>query len=340
MWGEADGYGTIRSYLHGTAIGRFFVDRFWDVLGGDVVALNKYSSHPETAKLQPWMPAFWTASGLSILNYPTDFFDLVKSKGVRVHVADITNLEPGKVVLSSGKSIETDALLCSTGWKHASPFKFIPASLEAEIGLPTSTNAIPRLQAESDFLTARADAEILARFPRLKNQPTGNKKYTPLIAADSEVPTEEKLTPLDLYRFIVPADAKVLTTHDLAFAGNVMTISTSIIAQSQALWITAYFDGKISPLAHASSANEIDAQVTELKYSARLHNRFGFWRYPHGWGGKIPDFVFDAVPYIDLLLTDLGIAAHRKGSWFKEATDPYGPEDYAGVVGEWIAKNK
>lgn len=317
------------------------MDRFWDVLGGDVVALNKYSSHPETAKLQPWMPAFWTASSLSILNYPVDMFEVIKSKGVRVHVADITELQPGMVVLSSGKSIETDALIVSSGWKHAAPFKFIPASLEAELGLPTSSiGIIPRLQAESDFLTARADAEILARFPRLKNQPEGNKKYTPLTATDSEDCTEDKLTPLDLYRFIVPANANIFTTHDLAFAGNVMTISTSLLAQTQALWITAYFDGKISPLSGASSEIEIAEQVTELKYSARLHNRFGFWRYPHGWGGKIPDFVFDAVPYIDLLLSDLGIEIHRKGGWFKEATDPYGPEDYVGVVGEWIAKGK
>ena len=119
-----------------------------------------------------------------------------------------------------------------------------------------------------------------------------------------------------------------------------MTISTSILAQTQALWITAYFDGKLSPLGSASSEDEIAEQATELQYSARLHNRFGHWRYPHGWGGKIPDFVFDAVPYVDLLLTDLGIEKRRKGSWFKDVTEPYGPEDYAGVVGEWIAKNK
>lgn len=53
IWGAADGYGTIRKFLHGTRAGRFITDKFWSILGNDVVALNNYDSHPETAKIKP-----------------------------------------------------------------------------------------------------------------------------------------------------------------------------------------------------------------------------------------------------------------------------------------------
>lgn len=336
VWGEADGYSTIRSYLHSTAVGRFFVNNFWNVLGGDVVALNKYDSHPETAKLKPWMAPFWTGSGLSILNYPTDFFQMVKDKGVKIHIADVTKLSAGQIHLSSGEILGTDGMLCSTGWQHKPTIRFIPSSLEHELGIPSSSNVQP-VQAGSSALTARADAEIFTKFPRLKDQPKGNNKYKPLASTTSAV-TNEALSPLDLYRFMVPANADLLDAHDIAFAGQIMTITTSILAQVQALWIAAYFDGTISPLGPTLSDNNVVGGITEIQYSARLHNRYGKWRYPHGWGGLIPDFVFDALPYVDLLLGDLGIAHRRKRGWLKEATEPYGPQDYTEIVDEWLKK--
>ncbi|CAG8983480.1 hypothetical protein HYALB_00000649 [Hymenoscyphus albidus] len=323
IWGDSDGYGKIRGWSHGTAFGRALVDRFWAILGGDVLALNKYDSHPETAKLKPWIPAFWVGAGLSILNYDTDFFEVVKSGKVKVQIADVSRLSKGQVHLSSGETLETDALLCSTGWKHSAPMNFQPEGLEAELGLPHLEDVT---QSEAT-LTAKADAEIFTRFPRLIDQPKQNEKLQPLTNSNTS------LTPPDLYRFMVPTKPGFLETHDIAFAGSLMTIATSTIAQVQALWITAYFDGKLA------CTQDVDDQASALQYSATLHNRFGKWRYPGGWGGKIPDFVFDALPYIDMLLKDLGINSRRKTSAFKEITQPYGPEDYVGIVGEWKKAN-
>ncbi|KAH7317910.1 hypothetical protein BKA65DRAFT_609527 [Rhexocercosporidium sp. MPI-PUGE-AT-0058] len=341
IWGAADGYGTIRSYLHGTAIGRVVVNTFWSILNSDVAGLMKYDQHPETAKLKPWMEPFWTGNGLSIMNYPTDFLELVRSGKVKVHVADIVRLEEGKVVLSSGDVIETDAMLCATGWTHASPVKFIPSTLEAEIGLPVlPSSQLPRMKAESDFLTTRADEEILSKFPRLKNQPPGNMKFKPIPSAEKLI-RNEKLSPIDLYRFMVPATEEMVARRDIAFAGHFLTLTTTIAAQIQGLWIAAYFDGKIDPFASSSpsSTSNTKFDIADLAYQTRLHNRFGKWRYPHGWAGQIPDFVFDGLPYVDLLLGDLGLVCRRKGGGWREMTEPYGPEDYVGVVDEWIEKN-
>lgn len=78
--------------------------------------------------------------------------------------------------------------------------------------------------------------------------------------------------------------------------------------------------------------------MEKLKYDTLLHSRFGKWRYPAGHGSQFPDFVFDAVPYFDLLLGDLGLKVHRKNGWFAEMTDPYGPADYRETVSELVAK--
>jgi hypothetical protein len=301
-----------------------------------VITLNKYDSHPKTAKLKPWHDAFWTASGLSILNYETDFFELVKSDKVRIHIADITKLSPGKVHLSDGNSLETDALLCSTGWKHTAPMKFSPPGLEAKLGLMSQ-----RSSSEEEALIARADAEILEKYPRLANRPPKNKKFEALTDTNARIQNEEKLSSMGLYRFMVPPEPRMLATHDIAFAGYVMTISTSILAQIQALWITAYFDGNVLPFdSTVTSSAEVDQQIAAIQHSATLHNRFGKWRYPGGKEGKIPDFVFDAVPYVDMLLKDLGVNSRRKGSFLKEISEPYGAEDYKGIVQEWIDKGE
>jgi hypothetical protein len=336
VWGDADGYGRIRSWLHGTSIGRFLVDKFWGVLGDDVLTLNKYDSHPKTALLKPWHDAFWTASGLSILNYDTDFFELVKSDKVRIHIADITLLSPGKVHLSNDESFETEALLCSTGWKHTAPMKFSPPGLEEEMGLMSL-----RSSSEEAALIARADREILEKYPRLANRPPKNKKFHALEDTTSRIQNEEKLAAMDLYRFMVPPNAELLAKHDIAFSGYLMTISTSILAQVQALWMAAYLDGDLSPYDPAkTSSAELDKQIAAIKYSAALHNRFGKWRYPGGKEGKIPDFVFDAVPYADMLLHDLGVNSRRKGGFLKEISEPYSAEDYNGIVQEWMNKEK
>jgi len=84
IWGSEDGYGGVRRFLHGTAIGRAIVNTFWTILTQDVVDANEYDRNPEVQKLKPWNPAFWIGSGLSILNYPTNFFDLIKDGSIKI----------------------------------------------------------------------------------------------------------------------------------------------------------------------------------------------------------------------------------------------------------------
>ncbi|KAK8046363.1 hypothetical protein PG996_014427, partial [Apiospora saccharicola] len=309
IWGWADGYSPIRQLLHGTFLGRAIVDAFWKILGNDALTLMKFDSHPETAKLKPWTEAMFTGASFSILNYDTDFLELVRSGKVRVHISDITKLSPGKVHLSDANILDSDVLLANTGWKHVPALKFLPEGIEKELGLPHTPTEHglqePYDLANQQSLVKRADDEILAQFPRLRKQPRRRRHAVraahPLYAAP-------------LRR--APAARFFLRHRDVVFAGVISNFSNAITAHLQGLWISAYFAGAL-----ARDPMAADGPLEELRYRTVLYNRFGHWRYPTDWGNKNPNFIFDAVPYLDLLLRDLGLAVHRKSGFLAEWTD-------------------
>lgn len=335
VWGDADGYTRVRSFLHGTWLGRKIVDAFWAVLADDVVQLNGYDKHPEVKKLKPWVSPFWIASSLSILNYPTDFFDLIKDGTIKVHIADLDHLSDHTVHLSTGEALPTTALICSTGWRSTPNLKFLPEGIDRELGFPWSSDPL------DENMVKAADEEILLRFPRLRDGPDPNPKYQPL-SEQSEAAVPH---PFRLARFMVPLS--LVKERSLAFMGVTMTINTTLVAQTQALWIAAYFEDKLTPTAvercpqsvrAASDLKTEDTAELDLAWETTLHTEFGRYRYPAGFGRRNPDFVFDAIPYIDLMLQDLGLSPERKQGLLAQCFQPYGTEDYQGLVEEWKAK--
>ncbi|KAJ0415889.1 hypothetical protein BJY00DRAFT_250300 [Aspergillus carlsbadensis] len=368
IWNEpvADGGARVRRFLHGTWVGRKIVDAFWGVLGNDVVTLNKFDAHPETKKLKPWISPFWVASGLSILNYPTNFFDLVtKTDKVRIHTDHITSLDANGTIhlANSPPLLNIDALIVASGWKPTPEIEFRPKTLLSDLGFPSAPDPLPA------SLVSAADDEILRRFPRLKTRPVVDRPapYAPLAKdAQSEA---QALHPYRLSRFIVPV-GKLGRERSVAFIGVPMTINTSLIAQTQALWITAFFSGRLglegtvtetcprdvadflgkTAVPSSSSSSSISSPKTtgttetaqsdaNILWETALHTQFGYHRYPGGLGKRNPDFVFDAIPYVDILLKDLGVSGVRKDkSGWKRFVQPCGVEDYRGVLGEWMAK--
>ncbi|KFA65394.1 hypothetical protein S40285_00519 [Stachybotrys chlorohalonatus IBT 40285] len=357
IWGDDSGYGAIKSFWHGTAVGRAVVDGFWSILANDVMQLMGFDKHPETKKLKPTTEAMFTGTSFSILNYDTDFLELVRDGPITVHVADITHLSQGKVHLDDGKILESDAIVVVTGWTHVQPLKFLPEGIESVIGLPwTHPTARESLQknglASQSDLWEQADKEISSRFPRLKAPMKMNPRYRPITETDGfHVKAEDDVmevipqNTLTLYRFMVPGSPELLRCKDIAFAGAVMNFSTAICAHIQGLWITAYLDGNLARdpsstvLAEPDDDSKANSSMSlqKVQYDTVLHNRFGKWRYQQGPGSIRPDFVFEAVPYFDMLMADLGLKVHRKNGWFKEMIDPYGPEDYREIYDEWLA---
>lgn len=321
-------------------VGRVIVNTFWSILGDDVMTLMKFDAHPDTAKLKPRMPPMFTGDSFSILNYDTDFMELIKSDKVAIHVADFDHLSPGKVHLSDGTDFEADAMLASTGWKHVPPMKFLPEGIDKELGLPhepqKARDAPEEDLANQQDLLDMADKEILERFPRLKDQPVWNKEYVPVTDAkgiQSKDAQIQSLTPYMLHRFIVPPSERFLRTRDIAIVGMCGNFSNTISAHIQGLWISAYFMGRLANDPGAAVGDA--AAMQKLRYQTVLHNRWGKWRYPTDWGNKAPSFIFDAVPYLDLLQNDLGVKPHRKGGSLAEVYSPYMAKDYRNINEEW-----
>lgn len=305
-WGAEDGYGGVRGFLHGSWFGRLLVSGLWKVIQGDVLGAIQYDSHPELAKLKPWNPMFWIGSGTSIINYDTSFFDLVKEGKIRVHIADIDRLEPGKVVLSSGDVLEAEGMVCSTGWKKESSIRFTGLD---DVGLGLEQALVEQTRLE---LNAKADNDVLTMFPGLKDQP--QLRFKP-----------KEAEPLRYYRFIVPST--MLKSRNLAFAGMVSSVNTAVCATAQATWISAFLDGKLDRIADTPD---------EVKEEVMLHTQWGKWRFPCGYGASLPDFVFEGLPYVNMLMNDMGLVTHRKPSFLKEIIEAYTPADFAGMLDEFV----
>ncbi|KAJ9660986.1 hypothetical protein H2201_006714 [Coniosporium apollinis] len=316
IWGNADGYWLCRWFLHKTWLGRKIVDGFFAAMTHGVLSKLGYDNHPDTSKLKPWDGVFFVGTNRGLVNYDQDIFEFVRNGTITVHIADITHLSKGTVHLSDNTKVQTDVLICGTGWKETPPVKFLT---KKDLGLPSFSTTV------ASSLTTRADAEILSSFPKLALQPPYRPNLKPMGFTKATTINE----PYRLYRFMVPPS--FISERTLAFAGAIRSPATMMIAQTQALWITAFFGGHIANL-EASLAEDVRERIA---YQTVLHSQWGKWRYSRGFGGRFPDIWFDSIPYIDLLLSELGVRHHRKGSWWREFSEHYSPADYKGIVEEW-----
>jgi hypothetical protein len=315
-----DGFSWIRKFFHQHWLGRKIVDKFFTKMQHSGEEINGYDRHPETAKLKPWDDIFFIGTNRALLNYDVDIFELVRQGKIRVYIADIESLSEHTLHLSNGETVETEVLICGTGWKDTPPLKF---TTSRELGLPGRTSS------SSQAYVSRADAEILDNCPKLRDQPEP-RHIKPMTDDKTELTPE----PYRLYRFMAPP--AFIESRTLAFAGAYRSPATTSIAQAQALWITAFFDDKLPALQASDKATQ-----QHIMYETVLHTQFSKWRYSRGFGARFPEIWFDCLPYVDLLLKDMGIKNQRKKSWWAERFTAYMPADYKGIVDEYrVLKEK
>ena len=171
------------------------------------------------------------------------------------------------------------------------------------------------------------------------------------VLTDTEAPRVE-VSPWRLWRGIAPP---AVTTRDLVFLGFVIQIQGPIRSEISSIWAYAYMYDKLkgplqsvakpsTPL-HLGQTLSTEEQLPaaekgefdEIMYDTALFNRFGKWRTPWGFGARYPDLAFDSIPYLDLLLRDLGLRSWRKGwGWLGEIFGGgYDQADFRGLVEEW-----
>ncbi|KAL2869594.1 flavin-containing monooxygenase [Aspergillus lucknowensis] len=303
-----------KRFLHQTYFGQMICQMFWTYLDKLIRKLNGYNTHPELQKLEPWATPFWMGNSLSIHNYETSWFDLVREGKIHIHIADLESLSPGKVHLADGTALEADALVLCTGWTTDIPVKL---AVEHDIAK----------EEKMAMETIHASIPYLSQLPkRTPNVPRYRDKST----SPSQV--KGPAFPL-LYRDIIPVEEFFLRSKNLAFIGMSVSIHAVLIAQAQALWITAFFSDKVGHLPQET----FDAE--RVRNRAILGRVYGQLRRPRetgGLAGRHADLVFDSLPYVDELLDDVGVTPARKGSWWCELTEAYRVSDYRGIVQEWM----
>ncbi|KAF9890675.1 hypothetical protein FE257_005541 [Aspergillus nanangensis] len=310
VWGDFDGFGWIRRLLHGTRLGRYFVHNFWEKLRLGVVDVNGYRKEEPLRHLEPLESLFWSAR-VGILNYPSDIHDYLRSGQVKITRKDIDHLSSeGTVTFADQSTIQTDALVAITGWNLAPSIKYTPRGLDASLGIPTSTMT-PEEEESWERLDAAADKEILTRFPYLQHPPA------------AKIPYKQAVSPFRLYRGIAPPGLTSTADNSLAYVKMVHSTSNVIIAETQALWVYAYLN------------DQLRIETGDVYRHTALTSRYGKHRYPCGFSAWYPEFVYDAIPYADMLLSDLGVRSRRKSSWMKEAFEGYTIHDYKGINREW-----
>ena len=213
------------------------------------------------------------------------------------------------IVLEDGRRVPTDVLLCGTGWNP--DYSFFSSGLTLEFGLPHRPTKDSGEEAEVwNGLMEAADREIVNQYPILAQPPPGFKPGT-----------YDFCTPARLYNGMA-----ALTDSSIVFLGRARVSNNFRVAEAQAIWATAYWDGhvKLPPFEQAQR---------EVAYI----NAFSRRRYPAHRSIDGLDFHADLIWYTDKLLTDAGLSSHRKG-WWEDADEPCLASDFRDCKIEYLAK--
>lgn len=322
-----------RTFLRRTWLGQLLSSFFWAVLDYFTIRASGYHD-PLVDKLRPWNSTYWMGSSLSIHNYETEWLDLVRDGRIVVHHAEVASLDDGLVRLTDGSEIEADIVVCCTGWKNESTIAFGPPAVASDLGLPELYLIDTEADLEDASLREQAFRQVLQQCPELLSKPLISRRQPSIIRhVDKNLKAPSNMPMgFQLYRAIIPPSERMLKLRNVAFIGMHQAVHTTMIAQAQALWATAFFDGLIPSI---SAKHD-----TPLRYEMHLESEYQRLRRPKegaGAGGQYLDLVFDTLPYVDSLLEDVGVKTKRKEVWWQDLLLPYTLRDYRGIVQEWMA---
>ncbi|KAL9589256.1 MAG: hypothetical protein Q9203_001938 [Teloschistes exilis] len=297
-------------FLQHTKLGRKQLAKVWADIHKSVVDMPKFDERDTDAlergfdKLKPHTPIFWQNQGAGLVNRP-DFWDTI-AKNVRVYVADINELQRGVIKLNNGQEVIADAILCGTGWVPS--LNFFDKDLLSKLGIPQPVDDLPLDQARMwDSLQKDADREVLERFPILANPP---QHY--------HAPATH--TPYRLYNGIGP-----LEDNTIAFVGHVLVTNYFHLAESQAIWATAFLDGKINLPPLEQRRKEVALFVAWCRRRYLSNGDRGHW------------MSAEQTVYFDRLFQGLGLSSYRK-FWLWDSFVPASAKDLHRVRAEYVAK--
>ena len=268
---DGDGFGWIRSLLHGTEIGRRLVRGYFASMSASSLDQSGILQDETTRVLIPDQSLMRYGTQASTLTYDRDIYEFVKSGQVQVIREEVEPLEEGTVVLQNGQKFKTDAFVCATGYKYGPSSPLGPDSKQLFWGVPIPSSQDDVFPAPD----AKADIELFERFSMLATSP-------------SSIERQPGLTPWRLWRFIAPPSQVCSGPRSLAFLSTITSYQTMTKCELTSLWACAYLYDALR-VQSATQANVV--------YEAALWSRFGKRRCPMGMQGKIRGLFlrFDAI---------------------------------------------
>ncbi|KAH6616035.1 cofactor FMO1 FAD enzyme [Chaetomium sp. MPI-SDFR-AT-0129] len=316
---STDGAG--HQFFQRTYLGRFLAWLFWLALNWIADRHAGYSKSENASKLRP-MPhgngVFWANAGLGAASVP-GYWQVFHSGDCTVHRTDIQSFHDTHTVrLADGTRFQTDFVILSTGFDKS--YHVFGPDLQHNLGLAVG----PEEQQKWTVLGAAADKTVDELFPALRKPPAGLGRSKTVAEAGTDTKEHAALHgPSNHYRrLIVPALAAA-GDRSIIFPGFIHTIYTPIVAEVQALWGVTFLLGLHDPPSLGSMEGEV------ALWNAWSRKRYGVQGQKHAYA------IYDFLPYIDVLLRDLGVNPRRKKNWFAHWFAPTYPREYKGLVDEF-----
>ncbi|KAE8362922.1 cofactor FMO1 FAD enzyme [Aspergillus caelatus] len=298
------------SFLQRTMVGRSLTRVYWQVATGLAARYARFGDSEHTEHLRPWPHTdglFWGSGGIGIATVP-DFWQVIHDGDVTVHRTEIESLSHLDVVnLKNGFSVPTDIVIHCTGFEKG--YSTFSPLLQEELGLHYDSSSFSRWT----VLDAQAEQKVNAQLPILNNSPFDSLEHK----KHSQGPNRH-------YRRLIVPELAAKGDRSILFPGHIHSAFTPLAAELQALWGFAFLNGWM----------EVPGQE-EMEVEAATFNAWTRKRYIEQ-GKKHSYFIYDYISYLDTLMKDLGLNPRRKKTFFEEWFIPYRPQDYRGLIQEYL----
>ncbi|KAB8272541.1 putative dimethylaniline monooxygenase [Aspergillus minisclerotigenes] len=307
------------SFFHRTSLGRWLTRFKWGFITSTCDKVAGFGQAEGIDALKPALveqSCFWCGSSLGLITIP-EFWSTLQNGNLTVIRDSIETAKTGSVILRSGRMIDCDYVLHATGW--GDHFAFLSPELKQELGIPAYTTRVDEDE-NDDFWAAHdlaAEEAVTKSIPILATGPVRDKWHP------------DRVTPKRrwrLYNRCISLSCARSGDRSIAILGQIYTVQTPVIAEIQSLWAISYMLGELA----LPDERDFVQEICEFQAWTRMRYTSAGERYPYA--------LFDWIGYLDRLLKDMGLQSHRKGNFIAEYLSPYGPEDYAGCLKEYIAK--
>lgn len=111
-WSDGDGFGSIRSLLHGTTVGRQLVRGHFESMSASSLHQSGILKDAKTKALVPDQSLMWYGTQASTLTYDTDIYELVSSDKVEIIREDIEHLKENSIMLQDTGNQDRRSNMC------------------------------------------------------------------------------------------------------------------------------------------------------------------------------------------------------------------------------------